>query len=142
MSIFSVPQKNIVVEIYYVDVDGNLVFFQDKSIIKDELKAKIKTAVAEFAYESWEGFNRSMKLCISKNPETGEGSLDPISLRDLRLRKLLKKLTDGDGVEIPVNVKEISGWSPDFCVALMNGYMKNTENLFLEVLKLEDIKNV
>ena len=137
MSIFTVPQKKITVEIYYLDMDGNLIFFQDKESVKDDLKGKIKTATAEFAYESWDDFNKSMKLSVIKDPNTGDTSLDPMILRDVRLRKLLKKVTDGDGNEITVNDKEISGWSPEFCMSLMSAYLKHSNDMLSEVLKSE-----
>jgi hypothetical protein len=136
MSVFTTPQKIVSVEVnYIVTEDGELVIVSEPELVKDDLKKTIKIAKADFSYENWSEFNRCMKMSLSKDPLSGEVVFDPVALKDYRLKRLLKKLTDGEGNNIEINEKEIGSWSPDFCMALMDSYNKKLERKSSEVFK-------
>lgn len=136
MSVFSTPQKIVNVEVSYVITDdGELTVIVEPELVKDDVKKNIKTAKAEFSYENWSDFNKCMKMSLTKDPLSGEIIFDPVALKDYRLRRLLKKLTDGEGNIIEVNDKEVAGWAPDFCMALMDNYNKKIERKSSEIFK-------
>lgn len=128
MSIFSVPKNTITVKVDYIVKDDGFSVIPDRSFVNDEYLDQIKTAEAEFRHEGWDNFNRAMKSSIVKDPNTGDTVFDPITLRDVRLRRLIKSLVDGDGNTIEVNDPEIDTWDPQFCSALMTEYNLKTEN--------------
>jgi len=136
MSVFTTPKKIVDVEINYIitEEDG-IVIVPEKDLVKDDFKNKIKTAKAEFAYERWDDFNRCMKMSLSKDPLSGEIIFDPVALKEIRLKRLLKKLIDGDGNNVEINEKEIASWSPDFCMALMDNYNKKIDRKSSEIFK-------
>ena len=134
---FTVKKDLVEVEIHYMELPNDeIIVIRDPSAIEQEdIKKQIKTARAKFARPGWKNFNTYIKGCIVADSETGAPLMDTISLRDKKLRTLLKGIEDGDGEKILLNSDFFDNILPDFGVALVEAFDDKIDNERLQSLK-------
>lgn len=119
---FTINKSLVEVKVHYLELDGGELFFLSEKEDIEQNKDKIKVAKAYFERPSWKTWNQFMKGSIETNQVTGTQHLDMLSLRDKKLRTLLKKLVDGDSNEILLNKDFFDNCNPDFALAMVDAY--------------------
>jgi len=113
------------VEIRYVKTDGfgaPIVIFTDEEAQKHG--DKVETIKTSWCVLDWRTSNDMTREAMTFNSATGEPSLDIFKLRELRIKKCLKKwdLKDANGAPVPCNEQYIDKLHPVIASTLIESY--------------------
>ena len=135
---FVAPKKLVEVDLKYLIYNDDLIVIKDETNMKKEFKKDLKIAKASFAYEKWQDFNSTMKNSMRSDNMAGIPMVDTVLLREIKLKKLLKKLVDGDGNEIELSDEFFKNMNPDFAISLMDAYSDRLFSILPEIFEVND----
>ncbi len=143
MSKFTVKKSLIEVNLDYIELEDDEIVLVDGVKDKEKYKEKIKTLRAWFERPNWSNFNKYIKGCVDIDPITGVPFVDTITLRDRKFRNLLKKLVDGDGEEVLLDIDFFNNVIPEIAISLIQGYDSRLDQEKTDILlKDEFVKKV
>jgi len=143
MSKFTVKKSLVEVNLDYIELDDDEIVIVEGIEEKERYKEKIKTARAWFERPSWSNFNKYIKGCVDVDPITGDPYVDTITLRDKKFRNLFKRLVDGNGEEVLLDIDFFNNVIPGFAIALVQGYDEKLDKEKTDILlKDEFVKKI
>ena len=139
MSKFTVKKSLIEVNLDYMELEEEEIVLIDNFSDKEKYKEKIKTLRAWFERPNWSNFNKYIKGCVDIDPITGTPFVDTITLRDKKFRNLLKKIVDGDGEEVLLDIDFFNNVIPEIAIALVRRYDTKLDQEKTDVLMRDEI---